>query len=326
MGKKTWNFLGGFTAGILFALASTVVAPVLLMVVSPTTCIGCTRVGRILQHWENEYALSFVGWGAYSLLILYFIYWSWGQKNRGLRVVLVVLGGLLLYLPLFPILNVISGMLSLVFQNPPILRDRSTVFPGSMVLEARAGDIIREFREYSSRYGDGTCIREINPAMRIETVRAGGGCWRTLFLKKTGMLLENKRAFFPATLSMLEDDQIHTAFFSVLEPGVDIPPHVGYYKGYLRYHLGVEVPEATESGRPPFLVCGGETYTWKEGEGVVFDDTYVHSVKNPSNRRRVVLYLDVKRTSDVSWVQSLNDLGIGYIDHSPALRVFLNDR
>ena len=33
------------------------------------------------------------------------------------------------------------------------------------------------------------------------------------------------------------------AFFSILEPGKSIPAHEGPYCGYLRYHLGLIVPE-----------------------------------------------------------------------------------
>ena len=40
---------------------------------------------------------------------------------------------------------------------------------------------------------------------------------------------------------------------------------------------------------------GGEVYHWKNGEGILFDDTYLHDAKNDSDEVRVVLWLDVRK-------------------------------
>ena len=41
------------------------------------------------------------------------------------------------------------------------------------------------------------------------------------------------------------------------------------------------------------LVVRGRRYYWHEGEGVVFDDTYLHDAANESDDVRVVLWLDL---------------------------------
>ena len=41
---------------------------------------------------------------------------------------------------------------------------------------------------------------------------------------------------------------VYTAFFSVLEPHQHLVPHWGYYKGFLRYHLGVFASKPFLSG------------------------------------------------------------------------------
>jgi beta-hydroxylase len=56
-----------------------------------------------------------------------------------------------------------------------------------------------------------------------------------------------------------------------------------------------------------YIICGGVRYDWKEGEGVLFDDTYWHEVWNKTNQRRVVLFLDVLRDNSLPrWLQPLN--------------------
>jgi aspartyl/asparaginyl beta-hydroxylase (cupin superfamily) len=38
-----------------------------------------------------------------------------------------------------------------------------------------------------------------------------------------------------------------TAFFSILAPGKHLPAHRGPYKGVMRYHLGLLIPEPRRS-------------------------------------------------------------------------------
>jgi aspartate beta-hydroxylase len=81
------------------------------------------------------------------------------------------------------------------------------------------------------------------------------------------------------------------AFFSILDPGKSVPKHEGPYLGYLRYHLGLRVPK----DNPPKIVVNGQDYVWKEGEAVLFDDSWPHEVINNSNELRAVLIVDVRR-------------------------------
>ena len=39
----------------------------------------------------------------------------------------------------------------------------------------------------------------------------------------------------------------------------------------------------------------GEKYLWHEGEGIIFDDNYLHDAANESDEVRVVLWLDMRR-------------------------------
>jgi aspartyl/asparaginyl beta-hydroxylase (cupin superfamily) len=96
----------------------------------------------------------------------------------------------------------------------------------------------------------------------------------------------------PRTSKLLDGiPGLFEAFFSILEGGKSIPAHEGPYRGYLRYHLGLVVPDRN----PPSIRLKDQVYTWKEGESVLFDDSWNHEVYNQCDEDRVVLIVDIRR-------------------------------
>jgi len=134
--------------------------------------------------------------------------------------------------------------------------------------------------------------------------------WTTLMFK-SGEFIEDNCKLAPRTADILRKvPGVYTAFFSVIEPHQHIPAHYGYFKGFLRYHLGVKVPRNNEdeccwirvnaspadnAADDKTLIDKGERYYWHDGEGVMFDDTFMHEAANESDEVRVVLFLDVAR-------------------------------
>jgi aspartyl/asparaginyl beta-hydroxylase (cupin superfamily) len=118
--------------------------------------------------------------------------------------------------------------------------------------------------------------------------------WKTYFFYGYGFRSDANCARCPETTRLIEAvPGMETAMFSILAPGKRIPPHDGPYKGVLRYHLGLVVPDAPVE-RVGIRV-GGETAGWSEGASLVFDDTYEHAAWNDTDETRVVLFLDVVR-------------------------------
>jgi aspartyl/asparaginyl beta-hydroxylase (cupin superfamily) len=116
--------------------------------------------------------------------------------------------------------------------------------------------------------------------------------WKVFFLYAMGEKPEANCARCPRTSALL--DRVPNrmqAFFSILEAGKSIPTHCGPYRGYIRYHLGLVVPE----NDPPTIRIRDQFYTWKEGESVLFDDSWDHEVFNKSDGDRVVLIVDIRR-------------------------------
>ena len=117
--------------------------------------------------------------------------------------------------------------------------------------------------------------------------------WKTFFLAGIGMDCAPNAQRCPETMRLLgKIPGMTTAFFSILSPGKHIPAHRGAWNGILRFHLGLMVPEPRERVR---IRIGNDFYSWREGEALIFDDTFNHEVWNDTNGYRVVLFVDFAR-------------------------------
>ncbi|HTS90224.1 MAG TPA: aspartyl/asparaginyl beta-hydroxylase domain-containing protein [Gemmatimonadales bacterium] len=117
--------------------------------------------------------------------------------------------------------------------------------------------------------------------------------WKTFFFYAYGIRADGNCARCPETTRVIESiPGMKTAFFSILSPGKHIPLHRGPYKGVIRAHLGLLVPEPKEQCR---IQVGPEFAHWEEGKVMVFDDSYPHQVWNDTKGVRVVLFLDIVR-------------------------------
>jgi len=117
--------------------------------------------------------------------------------------------------------------------------------------------------------------------------------WKTFFLAGIGMDCAQNAQRCPETMRLLgRIPGMTTAFFSILSPGKHIPAHRGAWNGILRFHLGLMVPEPRERVR---IRIGNDFYSWREGEALIFDDTFNHEVWNDTNGYRVVLFVDFAR-------------------------------
>lgn len=117
--------------------------------------------------------------------------------------------------------------------------------------------------------------------------------WKTYFFFAYGFRSEANCARCPQTAALLDAiPGLTTAFFSILSPGKKIPEHRGPWRGVLRYHLALKVPEPADRAG---ITVGGETAHWEEGRSLLFDDGYDHWAWNDTDGVRVVLFVDVVR-------------------------------
>lgn len=119
------------------------------------------------------------------------------------------------------------------------------------------------------------------------------GQWKSFAFLFHGKWVKSNCEQCPETVRMLKKiPRIKTAFFSILDPHVEIAEHRGPFKGYLRYHLALMIPKDSKKCA---LRLGGEIRHWEEGKSLVFDDTFNHDAWNKSDETRVVLFVDFIR-------------------------------
>jgi beta-hydroxylase len=100
------------------------------------------------------------------------------------------------------------------------------------------------------------------------------------------------KALCPKTVALVTSIPcVNAAMFAVLPPGGKLGAHRDPYAGSLRYHLGLVTPN-TETCH---IVVDGEQYHWRDGEAVIFDETFIHTAENGSDAARLILFCDIER-------------------------------
>jgi aspartyl/asparaginyl beta-hydroxylase (cupin superfamily) len=280
---------------------------------------GTTRLGKAMLKADTDYFFGDICNIAYMLFT--FIIVARVMKSERSSASKAAISAAVLYsnyLLVFPLISVTNMMLRPFCDNGPMNLDKMRYFPRSRVLEDNFATIRNEVVAFMDERRV-PCLNELRPNILLDTP-TDGRCWRFVALKKMNQFNELYRDAMPKLYQLLDSDEISTAVISSLDPETEIPPHKGYSKAFIRYHLALEAP----TDNPAYIVCGGEKYVWKEGEGVCFDDMFVHHVINPSKKRRTVLYLDINRTDCP--LQSVIAVHNYIVENSTLLKVFIKDQ
>lgn len=118
--------------------------------------------------------------------------------------------------------------------------------------------------------------------------------WSALYLWRSGEIVAENAARFPATMAALARLPIPRiagrspmALFSRLTPGAHIQPHHGLLNTRLICHLPIVAPSGCG------LRVGAETHEWCDGELVIFDDSFEHEAWNRGTTTRTVLLFEI---------------------------------
>lgn len=319
MNKKAYHIV--ITVCIVLVMFS--MTPYIISTFNKDFDYGQTKMGQLDLYLNKQIYFDIITWSLINVIfimlgIYLYKYNRWSPYKLSIYAITYLILSFVLLLPVMSIMNIV---LMIGCRNKPIysMEDKQKLFPISSTIEANHAIIKREFLDYK---GTKECTHKQTVAFRIGTGEINGACWRMVILKQAGVLKDVAKQF-PTTMSLIQHPSIHNAVFSILDANVNIPAHIGYYKGYLRYHLGVEIPE--ENGNRPFIVVGDNKYYWKEGEGVLFDDMFYHHVKNPTNKRRTVLYIDVIRPLNQP-LDTLNRGMIKLIENNPFIKYVISEQ
>ena len=115
--------------------------------------------------------------------------------------------------------------------------------------------------------------------------------------------LPSARERCPRTVELISQiPSLNAAAFTSLPPGATLPVHRDPYAGSIRYHLGLITPNSSDC----HILVDDTDYYWKDGEGVIFDETYVHTVENHTDDPRVILFCDIQRPMRYRWADAIN--------------------
>ena len=127
--------------------------------------------------------------------------------------------------------------------------------------------------------------------------------WKRFYLKWYDRDMASANALCPKTVALLKQiPGVKAAMFASLPPGAKLVRHRDPYAGSLRYHLGLTTPNDPGC----YIDVDGEKYHWKDGEDVMFDETFIHYAENTTTHQRVILFCDVERPVHFAPIRWLN--------------------
>lgn len=127
--------------------------------------------------------------------------------------------------------------------------------------------------------------------------------WKRFYLKWYGDVHASAAELCPKTVELVKSiPTINAALFALLSPRSKLGEHRDPFAGSLRYHLGLMTPNSDLCR----IYIDGTPYAWRDGQDILFDETFIHSVNNETDETRVILFCDVARPMRTSIVRAIN--------------------
>ncbi|RWR01335.1 aspartyl beta-hydroxylase [[Pantoea] beijingensis] len=127
--------------------------------------------------------------------------------------------------------------------------------------------------------------------------------WKRFYLKWYSDTHPSARELCPFTTDLVSKiPSIKAAMFAELPAGSYLGKHRDPYAGSIRYHLGLQTPNDDRC----FIEVDQQRHSWRDGEAVLFDETYVHWAQNKSEQTRIIFFCDIERPMRWRWAQAVN--------------------
>ncbi len=127
--------------------------------------------------------------------------------------------------------------------------------------------------------------------------------WKRFYLKWYHGPLPSALEQCPKTVEIISKiPSVKAAMFAALPAGSQLFPHRDPYAGSLRYHLGLVTPNSDDCA----IFVDGEKYSWRDGEAVMFDETFVHHAENKTEQNRIIFFCDIERPTNNIFARIIN--------------------
>lgn len=127
--------------------------------------------------------------------------------------------------------------------------------------------------------------------------------WKRFYLKWYDAKHPSAEALCPRSVAILRGiPTVKAAMFAELPAGGQLNAHRDPYAGSIRYHLGLSTPNDDAC----YIDVDGQRHSWRDGQGVIFDETYIHEAHNRTDRNRIILFCDIERPLRFRLVAAIN--------------------
>jgi aspartate beta-hydroxylase len=209
-----------------------------------------------------------------------------------------------------------AGLLRAAYRRrlaTPAILDADRCFPSAPRFLASWRELRHEALAIAQRLESVPRFHEIMPE-QADISNNDGRDWRLFIAKAYGEAVRCNLSLCPVLFSLLSDaPEVLSASFSYLAPGKCVPRHQGPFGGVLRFHLTLSTPRDAQ-GRPAcVLEIDGMDHRPAEGQGLLWDDTFPHAVRNDGQAMRAVLLLDVWRPGMPPDLRLLSHVVVGAV-------------
>ena len=229
-------------------------------------------------------------------LIILFLLFVVKFNNSRLITYIIIYGSLLIINPMFSQMSLIGNE---PFYNADILKESKILTNNWRTFRNEA---LNSFNTFKDIKGD---------LFFSDNIIKKSNTWKKLYIKWHSDVDKIALEKCPKSCKIINSlPNVKVAMFSVLKPGARIEPHRGPFKGCLRFHLGLSTPNSDDC----FIKVNNIKYSWRDGKGILLDDTYEHWVENNTDKTRIILFCDIVRPmSNVG--NSINNFVINNFGH-----------
>ena len=119
--------------------------------------------------------------------------------------------------------------------------------------------------------------------------------WSKFYVKWYGYTHDSAKQLCPRTVEVLKNiPQVNGAMFTLLPAGSKLTRHSDPMACSLRYHLGLATPNSDKC----YINIDEQFYSWRDGDALLFDETYLHYAKNDTESDRLILMCDIERPTN----------------------------